>query len=170
MTTFAMVALLAIGSVSLGITACSPPPLTRDTPAALITQLYEDYAWEVVTTSSARNTLMDEPIAVLSKYFDDNLAQLIARDHECRVRTKEVCKLNGSPIWQSNDPEAFDLSVATKDSTLVTVSFRRRYPQPVDTVVNVLYRMTRTPRGWRVHDIVSDDGESLVQMLSAKSG
>ena len=163
-------ATFAVAAGSLGITACSPPPLTRDTPAALITQLYEDYAWEVVTTSSARNTLMDEPIAVLSKYFDDNLAQLIARDHECRVRTKEVCTLNGSPIWQSNDPEAFDLSVATNDSTSVTVSFRRRYPQPIDTMVNVRYRMTRTPQGWRVVDILSDDGESLVQTLSAQSG
>ena len=163
-------ATFAVAAGSLGITACSQPPQTRDTPAAIVTQLYEDYAWEVVTTSSARNTLMDEPIAVLSKYFDDNLAQLIARDHECRVRTKEVCKLNGSPIWQSNDPEAFDLSVATNDSTSATVSFRRRYPQPIDTMVNVRYRMTRTPQGWRVVDILSDDGESLVQMLSAKSG
>lgn len=158
--------------MSMAVLRAAPMPQALhapDTPVAVVAQMYQDYAWEVVMHNPAsRRGLMDEPRDVLVKYFDEQLTQLIVSDQECKARSREVCKLSGSPIWDSNDPEAFDLAVvATRDPALVAVSFRRRYP-PVDgTVVNLSYRMVNTSRGWRVQDIIRADGGSLVATLTA---
>jgi len=163
---------LVMMGISVGVLQPSLPTQARKapgTPVAVVVQLYQDYAWEVVVHNpNSRTGLMDEPLDVLARYFDDRLTQLIVRDRECRVRTREVCNISGLPIWDSNDPEAFDLAVvATKDSTLVAVSFRRRYPESDGTTVRLSYRMVKTARGWRVQDIIRVDGGSLVKSLTA---
>jgi hypothetical protein len=141
----------------------------EDRADAIVSQLYADYAWEVVLRDNdARTALLDEPRSVLSKYFDDSLVQLIVRDAECRKRTMGACRLNGSPIWDSNDPSAHDLSVvSTNDSSIVRVEFRRRGFRGADEVVRLSYTMVKGRAGWRVKDIVRADGTSLVRVLSA---
>ena len=108
-------------------------------------------------------------LAVLAKYFDADLTSLIIADHECVVREKGECNIDGSPIWASNDPDASDLVVATtKDSTTIAVSFRRRYPPPDGARVKLSYRMVRTSKGWRIRDIVREDGWSFSAQLKRK--
>lgn len=158
---------LAIAAASL---ACAPeaqPVRAPDTPAAVISQLYRDYAWEVVLQPvRSSRTLFDEPREVLVKYFDDSLTVVIERDRACMERTNEVCSVSGVPIWDSSDPQAHDLLVAAIDSVEVEVSFRRLHPLPDGEAVKLSYRMVMTARGWRVRDIVRHDGGSLVKTLS----
>ena len=135
-------------------------------PVDIVSGLYHDFAWEVVMSrSDSRHGLLEQPAVVLSTFFDDSLTQLLVRDHQCTLRTREQCKLDGSPIWASNDPRAFDLSVTpTTDSSVVQVSFRRNIPGDVE-LTTLSYRLTMTPRGWRIRDIVSPDGWSLLELL-----
>jgi hypothetical protein len=146
-----------------------PKPVSA---AAVVQQLYRDYSWELVFFPPPRNwnVLTNEPRAVLAKYFDDDLTSLIVADQECVAREKGECNIDGSPIWGSNDPDASDLVVATtKDSTTIAVTFSRRYPPPNGTKVKLSYRMVRTSRGWRIRDIVQDDGWSFATQLKRKA-
>lgn len=160
---------LAILSASAACAPAAQPARSWDNPVTVVSQLYRDYAWEVVLRDDrSRLTLFDEPREVLARYFDDSLTLLIDRDRICRERTHEVCTINGAPIWDSNDPQAVDLVVVASDSTEVAVSFRRAISTVDSEVVRLAYKMVMTPRGWRVRDIVRHDGGSLVQALNAK--
>ncbi|MCZ8206446.1 hypothetical protein [Gemmatimonas sp.] len=152
--------------------ACASGASSREevsSPAAVVAQLYHDYAWEVVLDDArAWATLTDEPRDVLMQYFDDRLVDLLEEDQRCRERTKQICTLDGSPIWYSNDPEATRLTVAGgADSTEIAVSFTRSQPPSEGAIISLTYRMARTPRGWRVHDVRFPGGRSLVELLSA---
>jgi hypothetical protein len=139
---------------------------------AVVQQLYRDYSWELIFFSPPRGweVLTNEPRDVLAKYFDDNLTSLIVADQQCVVREQGECNIDGSPIWASNDPHAFDLVVAaTKDPTTVAVTFHRG-PSPSGGNVRLSYRMVRTSKGWRIRDIVQEDGWSFLAQLKRKIG
>jgi hypothetical protein len=40
---------------------------------------------------------------ILGKYFDSTLVGLFKANEECETRTKEVCNLDGDPIWNAQD-------------------------------------------------------------------
>ncbi|MCA2988919.1 MAG: hypothetical protein INH02_16020 [Gemmatimonas sp.] len=153
--------------------ACAPGASSREavsSPATVVAQLYRDYAWEIVLEDAhGWSTLLDEPRDVLTKYFDDPLVDLLEQDRRCRERTRAICTLDGSPIWYSNDPDARRLTIAGgADSTEIAVSFTRSQPPPDGEIIKLTYRMARTPRGWRVHDVRFPEGGSLVALLSAQ--
>ncbi len=132
---------------------------------AVVRRLYRDYAWEARENqpSPGRRTLVEEPGPVLARYFDTELVGLLLEDRACVERTKEICNLDFVPMWASQDPGAEDLRISpTGDPTVVEVSFR--YPSD-HTPVELSYRLVRTNAGWRIHDIVYEDGGSLRKML-----
>jgi hypothetical protein len=157
------VLLFAVLAISLSSLSAAPPPTGAD---AVVSQLYKDFAWEVAPNHPEKPGLIDQPRAVLRRYFDDSLTNLILADRACAERTHEVCRLDFSPIWDSQDPAASGLKVSvTKDPSVVRVTFR--YPgsnEPMD----LSYRMTKTQTGWRVHDIAYKSHESLLTLLRAK--
>lgn len=164
---------LALVTLCLLSVNCAPAGATRTAaspPSSVVAQLYHDYAWEVVFADGrAWRTLLEEPRDVLTRYFDDRLADLLEQDRRCVERTKAVCNLSGSPIWNSNDPEAKRLSIAVgSDSTDIIVTFGRSYPPPDGEVVRLTYQVVVTPSGWRIHDVRFPDGGSLVELLSTK--
>jgi hypothetical protein len=107
--------------------------------------------------------LIHEPREVLARYFDDSLVALILADRQCAVREREPCKINFSPLWDSQDPAASDLQVrSTPDSTVVAVSFRRGASKRAA----LSFRMRQTARGWRISDITYEWG-SLLALLTA---
>jgi hypothetical protein len=131
-----------------------------------VAQLYKDFAWEAAAGHTEKPGLIEQPRAVLSRYFDDGLTSLILADRACVERTKEVCRLDFSPIWDSQDPAASGLKVsATKDPSIVKVSFR---DSGSGDVTELTYRMVKTKAGWRVHDIAYKSHESLLTLLRAK--
>ncbi len=132
---------------------------------AVVQRLYRDYAWEAQENrpSPGRHPLVEEPAAVLGRYFDAELVGLLLKDRACVEQTKEVCNLDFVPMWASQDPGAEDLRISpTGDPAVVEVSFR--YPSD-HTAVEMSYRLVRTGGGWRIHDIVYEDGGSLRKML-----
>jgi hypothetical protein len=116
-------------------------------PVQVVAQLYRDFAWEAVVDSPDwdDHRLLEQPRAVLERYFDPRLAALIVRDRECVARTQEICELDFSPIWASQDPGASEMKIVPGPSPdLVTVRFR--YPGD-GTRIELSYRMTKTREG-----------------------
>jgi hypothetical protein len=155
--------LFAVLTISISSLSAAPPPTGAD---AVVSQLYKDFAWEAVPDHAEKPGFIDQPRAVLRRYFDDNLTNLILADRACAERTHEICRLDFSPIWDSQDPAASGLKVsATKDPSLVRVTFR--YPGS-NELMDLLYRMTKTKDGWRIHDITYHSHASLLSLLRAK--
>jgi len=155
--------LLAVFTISIATLSAAPPP---SGPDAVVSQLYKDFAWETVPDHAEKPGLIDQPRAVLRRYFDDGLTNLILEDRACAERTHEICRLDFSPIWDSEDPGAAGLKVsATKDPSVVRVTFR--YPGS-NELMDLSYRMTKTQDGWRIHDIAYHSHASLLSLLRAK--
>ena len=134
----------------------------------VVARLYRDFAWEAVveTPNWQGHELLDQPRAVLARYFDNELVRLWLADRACEARTHEICKIDFMPIWDSQDPSGSFVSIdSTADPTLVKVELRH----PFKTQPRVLnYRLVKTPDGWRIHDIARPGNWSLVSLLSAK--
>ncbi|HVR39766.1 MAG TPA: DUF3828 domain-containing protein [Thermoanaerobaculia bacterium] len=138
------------------------------TPIDTVAQLYRVSAWEAIFTEPdwTEQQLIDQPAAVLQKYFDEQLSKLILRDRECVAKTQEICRLDFDPIWDSQDPGAEDLKVLPGPRPN-TVKVEFLYPGDGEKI-QLVYRMTKTPKGWRISDIEYKGGLSLLKILSAK--
>jgi hypothetical protein len=109
---------------------------------------------------------VDQPRPVLARYFDDRLVQLWLADRACAARTHEICNLDFMPMWASQDPAGTSVKILpTADSTRVDVELRSSSSQESRTL---RYTLTRTPAGWRIHDIARGKEWSLVGLLSRK--
>jgi hypothetical protein len=132
----------------------------------VVARLYRDFAWEAVVETPTWNghELLDQPRAVLARYFDDALVRLWLADRACASRTHEICKIDFMPIWDSQDPSGTFVNIApTRDSTLVQVELRHPYYKEARALN---YRLVKTAAGWRIHDIVRPGKWSLVSLLS----
>lgn len=142
---------------------------TRPSPGVtLVRQLYADFACEAVIDSGcdSRHEFVDQPKSVLAKYFDDNLVKLWLADRRCAARTHEICNLDFSPIWDSQDPSGSFVNISqTPDSAVVQVELRHPYYKEARLLD---YRLVKTAAGWRIHDISRRGEWSLVGLLSRK--
>lgn len=154
---------VAIGSGHLGAqTGRSPQAID------VVAKLYRDFAWEAVVEAPAwhGHELLDQPRAVLAKYFDDRLVRLWLADRACEARTHKTCNIDFLPIWDSQDPSGTFVTVTpTNDSTRVQVELRHpAKPAPRQ----LQYRLVKTTSGWRIDDISLPGKWSLVALLSKK--
>ncbi len=140
----------------------------QPTAIQVVAKLYRDFAWEAVIDEprSASHTLLSQPRAVLELYFDAKLSSLIFEDRQCVTQTREICKLDFSPIWASQDPGATELKIVSGSKPNI-VSVKFRHPGNGETI-ELSYFMARTKLGWRVSDIRYTSGSTLLSVLSAK--
>lgn len=137
-------------------------PPRVNSPEGIVFKLYRDYAWEAVI-AAGYDGLMQQPPQILKQYFDDNLTNLILRDRKCSEKG-EICRLDFVPIWDSQDPAAVDLTVEKSEKkNIIKVKFR--YPS-TNKKIELKYRVTMTPKGWRISDISGKDW-SLLAILSS---
>lgn len=162
--------LRGITAIAALIVAFSVAAESREGNGAVtvVAKLYRDFAWEAVVEEpdAVEQGLLDQPGHRLAKYFDDSLVSLILKDRACAKKTKEVCRLNFSPIWASQDPGAAQLKVlATKAPNIVSVKFI--YPSTGETI-HLSYNLANTKHGWRITDVSAYSGMSLRSILSPK--
>jgi hypothetical protein len=141
----------------------------QGTAVAAVTRLYKDYAWEaVIEEPIVPGSLLEQPRSVLARYFDDTLTAALLTDRACAAKAHGICNLDFDPIWASQDPDgATSLRVtATPDSNVVAVSY---VYAPNGSPHSLSYHLRKTPRGWRIHDIVYPDGTSLLGLLARPS-
>lgn len=161
--------LLLLCLCALSTTAASPGPAER-----LINGLYKDFGCPGPSISAPRcdspeanqrKPLVEQSPAALGKYFVPSLATLLVKDHQCVVRTQEICNLDFDPLYASQDPDAADLSIRAAAADKVVVSFR--YPSNGERIT-IRYLLAPTHDGLRITDVVYSDQTSLRKLLTSK--
>jgi hypothetical protein len=135
----------------------------------VVRQLYSEFACEAVVDAPGcdeQHELADQPRDVLGRYFDDRLTTLWLADRDCARRTRQICALDFSPIWDSQDPTGtYVRIVAAADSSHVDVALRGPASQGLR---KLRYTLVQTASGWRIRDIDAPSKWSLVRLLSGK--
>jgi hypothetical protein len=102
----------------------------------------------------------------LSKYFDKELTALFLTDAECQKREQGVCNLDFDPIYDAQDFDRkttnLQIAAVAGQSGLFKVTFTNLGTR------TLVYRLTKTPGGWRISDIEYPEGPSLKEILSRK--
>lgn len=151
--------------VLLGCEHCS----VAATPAEVrvIQRLYQQYLWEATDVpGGSRVPFISEARPELLKYLEPRLAEAVLQDRECAQRTQQVCRLDFSPMWASQDPGAKSLRIRqAKPGRPVVVSFT--YPGNGERI-EIEYELIQTPNGPRVRDVRYQAGPSLRKRLGVK--
>ena len=132
---------------------------------AIVTTLYQDFAFEAVLENSVAEGFIDQPKKVLLRYLTPQLSELLLRDRRCATTTHEICRLDFAPLWGNQDPIGSAVQVqpgATPD----TVIARLRYSSSTSQLT---YHLTKLSSGWKIRDISYGQGRStLAEILEAK--
>ena len=132
-----------------------------------IRRFYAKYSWEASDSKPRDGTpFIDAPRAELLKYLEPRLAEALLKDRRCAKRTRQICRLDFSPMWASQDPGAMELRVQRgDDASRVKVSFK--YPSNGDLIV-INYDLTQTSQGLRIKDVHYPTGSVLSKILAVK--
>lgn len=87
----------------------------------------------------------------LGRYFDEPLTELFLKDHECGMRTREICALDWDPIYNAQDGYPEDSNVKIDQCS---PSPALKYCVTTGRVhAKIRYSLTETPSGWKISDI-----------------
>lgn len=136
--------------------------------AALVSQLYERFPAPLEDTPiSAGESIIDQDREVLTQFFDSDLTNLILADRACVAQNGGVCRLDFDPIWDSQDPTAYEFEVhPTKRTEIVKV--RVQAPRSSEDV-ELEYRLVQEGGEWRIADISYPEGFTLRELLDTSS-
>lgn len=134
----------------------------------VVTELYKEYAWEMtIAEPIVRGSAYESPRKELEKYFSSEIASLIVRDRECAERLHEICRINFSILWDSQDSGAYDIKIKdgrAPDTVLVSYI----YPGTGEEI-QLTYWVTREAGGEvKIADIRYRGGSSLRDILSTE--
>lgn len=113
----------------------------------------------------------NDPV-VAAKYFDPSLVALLKKDSDYSARMGEVGCLDGDPFLDAQDYDEDGITpieiheVSSPRAGLWEVSFTGVSPAWKDWNVRLRYDVRKTPRGWRIYDIIWAGGTSLRDTLS----
>lgn len=146
---YAFIAALAIQVLALRV--CSA---AENGPKSVVENLYRDYAWEAAPGNSRRTVFINETQRNLEKYLTKTLASQVHKDSVCTEKTKEICKLDFSPLWASQDPEgALVLSITSRTEKAVEAQIK----YPSGEIMSISFDVVETEFGWRIDDIRTKD-------------
>jgi|GEM_PF-461667 len=118
---------------------------------APVAALYKAFAWQALSVDKVfGEALVDQPAATLSQYFDPTLTRLLADDAACQRRTQEICHLDFDILFDSQDPQVTDLTIAIATPNTVEVRFK----DPVsDAETLITFTVAKQAQGWRISDV-----------------
>jgi hypothetical protein len=130
----------------------------------VVRSLYSEFAEEAVLEEPLPGkNFLEQPRPVLDRFLTPELSALLVKDRDCAARTHDICGVDFSPIWASQDPSGATVAVipqADFGNVLVTVNYHNSGAR------KLIFRLTKGAAGWRIADIVySDDGSTLSQLL-----
>ncbi|MDP1861954.1 MAG: hypothetical protein Q8K82_25060 [Gemmatimonadaceae bacterium] len=162
---------LLIFSVSFAACGALGAQAADSAQQALVARLYRQFSWEATggDDGPGARTFIDQPRRVLLEYLEPTLVDLVLRDRACARRSREVCRLEFAPLWDSQDPDAVEItfrSVAGSARNAVVVHLRSSSGAATDVTVVTVHR----PEGWRISDIEYARGGSLRRILGRKDG
>lgn len=152
---------LLIAALPLTAFAAEPP----SPQVAAVIRLYQAFAYEAVVDYPLEPGFIDQPREVLLRYIAPNLYELIHRDRICTITKHEICRLDFVPLWGNQDPSGTTVNVEAGPTSNTVVAHLRTGSHSA----NLTYSLVPTKAGWRVDNIVYDDGRPpLKDILSSK--
>jgi hypothetical protein len=136
-----------------------------DSPVGVVMRLYHDFAFQAVIDQNVPyGDVLNEPKSVLERYFDPAVTRLILAEQKCAIAAGGICNIDHMVMWNSQD--ATGVSVEIKPSAQPDkVEVILRYPGfPPGSL---MYTVTKTSHGFRIHDIRSDKW-SLIGLLKGR--
>lgn len=162
--------LIVVASTSYPIPSSAANSHEYRKPEDVVAWLYRDFSWVAVMGDQywKNDSLIEQPRQILALYFSDELVSLIMKDREYVKETHELGNLNFDPIFASQDPSADDLKISSVDkSDMVHVQYVCPYNQKQ---IKLDFKVERTTHGWRISDIVYENGVSLKKILRGDKG
>jgi hypothetical protein len=140
-------------------------PFQWDSPIGVVMRLYHDYAYQsVIDQNVPYDNLTGEPESVLEQYFDPELTRLVLADQKCADTSEGICNIDFMVMWDSQDAKGVTVEIKpTGKANIIEVILK--YPGfPSESL---MYTVTKTTRGYRVHDIKSKKW-SLIGLLNGR--
>lgn len=132
--------------------------------AALVSQLYERFpAPSEDTPLSADAAIIAQDREVLTQFFDDELTDLILADRACVAQNEGVCRLGFDPLWNSQDPTAYEFEVHPTEQPQV-VEVQVNAPGSAEKI-KLEYTLVQEGDAWRITDISYPEGVTLHEIL-----
>lgn len=134
----------------------------HDAEVAAVRALYARYAEEAAMDDTLSPTLVSTPAAVLRLHLPDGLTRLLLRERACQQRTREICRLDFAPLWDSQDPTGTSVSLRWDSAPGRVVAELRRGDGSTRALA---YSLVKLRAGWRIDDIDFGPGRPTVQQL-----
>jgi len=124
-------------------------------PEQLVRDLYRQHKQRSPFFQTRSRTLLD-------RYFTRNLTDLLWQD--ARSSGDEVGALDGDPLFNAQDMEITNFAIGEPNllpgGGTVPVTFENFGKEHV-----IIFSVKREPRGWKIGDLLYEDGTTLVQIL-----
>lgn len=124
----------------------------NDSPEVVVQSLYRDFGWEIKSDISSKKLLIDQPVRVLNRFFTPKLAELIKKDRNHEIKTKDLGHLDFVLLCGSQDPDGINnLRITKKSGTnIVAVLYDQNGEKDV---MQIDYYTVHTQSGWRISNI-----------------
>ena len=149
---------------------CDAAP-TLSPQVALVVKLYKEFEidafWQATETSGFGNFT---PPEVLLQYVTPELTQLLVDDLKCQDRERAICNVQMPVAWGVSDTTRLTVRIrATNDANRVEVQIRSADNLRGPAIRKLIYRVSKTSRGWRIRDIeyhgIDHNTYKLLEML-----
>ena len=130
-----------------------------------VTNLYREFAFEAVLEESTATGFAGTDKKGLLRHLTPELTDLLLNDSHCTATTREICRLEFAPLWDSQDPTGATANIqagTAPDTVLVRVRQGKK-------ITKISYHLIQTNAGWKIQDISYGKGrDSLKKLLSRK--
>lgn len=126
-------------------------PARFEQPEAVVAWLYRDFGWECFLPDEFNDDLLiDQPLAVLERYFVSDLAAFIVQDRAWVAQNNEVGSIDFVLLFGSQDPDGISNLRIKPDNGQVQVLYDQNGQ---DDVMEIRFVTRQTKQGWRIFDI-----------------
>ena len=128
--------------------------VTQPSPDVLVADLYKVH-------NQKRGPFHPGHSALLPKYFEKRLADMIHKDAVTSAAKHEVGVIDSDPLYDAQDMEIKNLAIGKPSfengNAKVPVTFEN-----LGDKKKLIFLLVNTPTGWRIGDIDYGDGRTLV--------
>ncbi len=154
---------LKLSSLLFALSAVSAAAAPQSAEAFL-KAVYAHYTGGGAT--DGKGIFLDKP-SEIRRYFAPGLANLIIADDEAAAKRGDVPALDGDPFVDAQDFEIANVSIRIDAETAATARATVRF-ENFKEPKTVHLDLVRTPKGWRIADIVWSGTEGSLRGLYKK--
>ena len=155
-----VVVMLLTGLIGIARVRTQGQAVTHSSPNGLVADLYKVH-------NQKRGPFHPGHGALLYKYFQKSLADMIRKDTAAAAAKHEVGVIDGDPLYDAQDMEIKNFSIGTASyengKANVPVTFEN-----LGDKKKLIFVLINSRSGWRISDIDYGEGRTLVGQFKAK--